>query len=640
MLKLTNLEIRRGHTVLISDMNCQIDSSNRVGVVGRNGCGKSSLFALINGELSADQGDLEVINGAVVAIVKQQVENTGATALDFVLAGDRELIEIESDIAEAVQNQQDDRLGHLYARLEAIDGYNARIRAAKLLQGLGFAVDSHHSAVSHFSGGWRMRLNLAQALMCRSDLLLLDEPTNHLDLDAVLWLEDWLQAYPGTLMLISHDRDFLDKICDHIMHIENKALHYYSGNYSAFERIRAEKLAQQQSAFEKQQREVKHIQSFISRFKAKASKAKQAQSRVKALEKMQLIGPAHVDSPFTFVFKEADKMPSPLIKIEQAAIGYADKIIIDELDFHLIPDDRVGILGHNGAGKSTLMKCLAGELTAIKGEIFRSSSLKIGYFAQHQLEQLQLDENAIYHLQKLNIKETEQSVRSYLGSFGFSGDDCLKPVNVFSGGEKSRLALALIVYQKPNLLILDEPTNHLDIEMRLALVNAIQDFSGALIVVSHDRYLLTAVTDKFYLVQDGQCQVFDGDLDDYRLGLREWKAQQIKEVAGAEKTTAGPSRKEARQKKAELRKQLQPLMKQIAKLDQSMHDLNVKKEALHAELSAEDCYLEANKARLTELLKQQAELDKQLTEAEEQWFNASEQLEALSSHLEPDTGEA
>ncbi|MDH5393257.1 MAG: ATP-binding cassette domain-containing protein [Gammaproteobacteria bacterium] len=634
MLKLTNLEIRRGQTQLISAMNCQINPANRVGVVGRNGCGKSSLFALINGEMTADQGELDIVNGSVVAIVKQQVEETSASALAFVLAGDRELITIESDIAQAMSAQEDDKLGHLYARLEAIDGYNARIRAAKLLQGLGFAVDSHEAAVSSFSGGWRMRLNLAQALMCRSDLLLLDEPTNHLDLDAVLWLEDWLLSYPGTLMLISHDRDFLDKICDHIMHIENKELHYYSGNYSAFEKIRVEKLAQQHSAYEKQQREVKHIQSFISRFKAKASKAKQAQSRVKALEKMQLIGPAHVDSPFTFVFKEADKMPSPLIKIEQAAIGYADKTIIDELDFHLVPDDRVGILGHNGAGKSTLMKCLAGELAATKGELFRSSSLKIGYFAQHQLEQLQLDENAIYHLQKLNKKETEQSVRSYLGSFGFSGDDCLKPVNVFSGGEKSRLALALIVYQKPNLLILDEPTNHLDIEMRLALVNAIQDFTGALIVVSHDRYLLTAVTDTFYLVQDGRCKVFDGDLDDYRQAVREWKAQQISAASDADKIPAAQNRKEARQKKAELRKQLQPLNKEIKILDQSMHDLNVEKEKIHAELSSDGCYLEQNKARLTELLKQQATLDKQLTETEDRWMAASEKLEALSLKLE------
>jgi len=635
MYSLSAVSCYRSNLVLFENASCQIHRGYRVGVVGRNGSGKSSLFAMMMGKLEVEAGELSIPPNTAIATVLQHTSDSDVAAIEYVLDGDEELRSIEADIEKAMMAEEDDKLGALYARLEAIDGYNARVRAAQLLQGLGFDVERQSNAVNSFSGGWRMRLNLAQALMCRSDLLLLDEPTNHLDLDAVLWLEDWLVSYQGTLMLISHDRDFLDRICGHIIHIENKQINYYTGNYSAFEKMRAEKLAQQQSAFEKQQREVKHIQSFITRFKAKASKAKQAQSRVKALEKMELIGPAHVDSPFTFVFKQPDKVPDPLIKIEEAEIGYGDTKIIGNLDFNLVPDDRVGILGHNGAGKSTLMKLLAGELDVFKGDVFRSPSLKIGYFAQHQLEQLQLDEDAIHHVQQLNKKESEQSIRDFLGSFGFAGDHCSKPVKVFSGGEKSRLALALIVYQKPNLLILDEPTNHLDIEMRFALVSAIQDFAGALIVVSHDRYLLTAVTDRFYLVQDGTCELFKGDLDDYRQALKEWKQQQL-EAGPAKTNTDGQSRKEMRQQKAELRKLLQPLTKEISQLDKKMDELNADKEKIHAELSEEGCYLEENKFRLTELLKQQAEVDKNLNEAEERWMMASEELEELKTAMEQD----
>ena len=634
MYSLNAVSCYRSNLALFENASCQIHRGYCVGVVGRNGSGKSSLFAMMMGTLEVEAGELSIPPNTAIATVLQHTPDSDAAAIDYVLDGDTELRAIEADIEKAVMAAEDDKLGSLYAKLEAIDGYNARVRAAQLLQGLGFDVERQSNAVNSFSGGWRMRLNLAQALMCRSDLLLLDEPTNHLDLDAVLWLEDWLMGYQGTLMLISHDRDFLDKICGHIIHIENKQLSYYTGNYSAFEKMRAEKLAQQQSAFEKQEREVKHIQSFITRFKAKASKAKQAQSRVKALEKMELIGPAHVDSPFTFVFKQPDKVPDPLIKIEESAIGYGSTTIIDDLNFNLVPDDRVGILGHNGAGKSTLMKLLAGELEGFKGDVFRSPSLKIGYFAQHQLEQLNLDEDAIHHVLQLNKKESEQSVRDFLGSFGFTGDHCSKPVRVFSGGEKSRLALALIVYQKPNLLILDEPTNHLDIEMRFALVTAIQDFAGALIVVSHDRYLLTAVTDRFYLVQDGKCELFKGDLDDYRQALKDWKAEQLKAEMGDGKNNVGQSKKESRQQKAELRKKLQPLTKEINKLDKSMDVLNARKDKIHDELSHEDCYLEENKVRLSELLKEQADIDKQLEQDEDNWMIASEELEALKESLD------
>jgi len=632
MYSLSAVSCYRSHHLLFENASCQIHNGYRVGVVGRNGSGKSSLFAMMIGQLDVEAGELNMPPNAAIATVLQHTPSSDQSAIDYVLDGDEELRSIEQAIETAVMNENDHQLASLYAKLEAIDGYSARVRAAQLLQGLGFDAPQHEQAVNSFSGGWRMRLNLAQALMCRSDLLLLDEPTNHLDLDAVLWLEDWLLTYPGTLMLISHDRDFLDRICDHIIHIENQQLYYYTGNYSAFEKMRAEKLAQQQSAFEKQQREIKHMQSFVDRFKAKATKAKQAQSRMKALQKMELIGPAHIDSPFTFQFKEPDKTPDPLIKIEQASIGYADKTIISELDFHLVPEDRIGVLGHNGAGKSTLMKCLAGELEPQSGEVFRSPSLKIGYFAQHQLEHLMLDENAIYHVQKLNPKESEQLVRDFLGSFGFAGEHCEKPVKVFSGGEKSRLALALIVYQKPNLLILDEPTNHLDIEMRFALVSAIQEFKGALIVVSHDRYLLTAVTDRFYLVHDGKSDLFNGDLDDYRQHLKQWKEQQLN-PAENNKASSGNSKKQQRQQKAERRKQLQPLTSEIKKLDLQLEKLNLQKQQIHTELSSEDCYLEENKARLAELLQQQAEVDKQLSDVEERWMQASEELDELSEQL-------
>lgn len=633
MYSLSAVSCYRSNLLLFENASCQIHRGYRVGVVGRNGSGKSSLFAMMMGKLDVEAGELSIPSDTAIATVLQHTPDSTAAAIDYVLDGDEELRSIEKEIEKAVLDDDGEYLGKLYAKLEAIDGYNARVRAAQLLQGLGFDVERQGNSVNSFSGGWRMRLNLAQALMCRSDLLLLDEPTNHLDLDAVLWLEDWLMGYQGTLLLISHDRDFLDKICGHIIHIENKQVNFYTGNYSAFEKMRAEKLAQQQSAFEKQQREVKHIQSFITRFKAKASKAKQAQSRVKALEKMELIGPAHVDSPFTFVFKQPDKVPDPLIKIEEADIGYGNDTIISDINLNLVPDDRIGILGHNGAGKSTLMKLLAGELKAFNGEVFHSTSLKIGYFAQHQLEQLEIEENAIHHVQQLNKKESEQSIRDFLGSFGFDGDHCSKPVKVFSGGEKSRLALALIVYQKPNLLILDEPTNHLDIEMRFALVSAIQDFAGALIVVSHDRYLLTAVTDRFYLVQAGKCELFKGDLDDYRQTLKEWKALQ-ENASDNGKNISGQSKKESRQQKADLRKKLQPLTKKIDSLDKSMDTLNVKKEKIHAELSTEECYLEANKDRLAELLKEQAEIDQLLEQDEEQWMLISEELEELRSSLE------
>ncbi|RKZ91415.1 MAG: ABC transporter ATP-binding protein, partial [Gammaproteobacteria bacterium] len=466
MLKLSNLSLRRGVQLLLQDVNITIHPRQKVGITGGNGCGKSSLFALINNELHADSGDFSFPQNWIIAHVAQESPATERSAIDYVIDGDSELRHIEQAIEQADQSGHGELLGKLYAQLEEADAYTANSRASQLLYGLGFAQNQLTNSVNSFSGGWRMRLNLARALMCRSDLLLLDEPTNHLDLDAVLWLEDWLKKYPGTLLLISHDRDFLDSVMTHIAHIEHQSMTLYSGNYSQFERVRAEQLAQQQVLYERQQQEIKHIQSFISRFKAKATKAKQAQSRVKTLEKMEMISLAHVDSPFHFEFHAPDKVPNPLLSLEDIKLGYGETTILQHVHINLQPGSRIGLLGHNGAGKSTFIKLLAGELAVQAGRVERSSELRIGYFAQHQLEQLHSEDTPMEHFQRLDKRATEQSLRDHLGGFGFSGDKVESKIAPFSGGEKARLVFATLVYQKPNLLLLDEPTNHLDLDMR------------------------------------------------------------------------------------------------------------------------------------------------------------------------------
>jgi ATP-binding cassette subfamily F protein 3 len=516
MLNFSDLSLRRGPRLLFEQASFTIHPGHKVGLTGANGCGKSSLFALLRGELHADSGDFSIPPKWVIAHVAQETPALEKSAIDYVLDGDVELRQVERALEAAVMADDGHKQGELHAQLEAIDGYTARSRASRLLHGLGFKPGEEERLVTTFSGGWRMRLNLAQALMCRSDLLLLDEPTNHLDLDAVIWLQEWLRSYPGTLMLISHDRDFLDEVVDEILHVEQQRITLYSGNYSAFEHIRAERLANQQSAYEKQQREIKHVQSYIDRFRAKATKAKQAQSRIKALQRMEQIAPAHVDSPFHFAFRSPEKLPDPLLMLDKIDVGYDDKLILNGVRLSLYPGDRIGLLGHNGAGKSTLIKLIAGELSCRAGEIKPAKDLKVGYFAQHQLEQLHAESTPVEHLQRLDPKADEQSLRDYIGGFGFTNDRALSPVAPFSGGEKARLVLALLVYQRPNLLLLDEPTNHLDLEMRHALALALQDFEGALVVVSHDRHLLRSVTDKLLLVDSGKADEFDGDLDDYR----------------------------------------------------------------------------------------------------------------------------
>jgi ATP-binding cassette subfamily F protein 3 len=629
MLKFSKLALRRGPRELFHDVQLTLHANQKIGVVGANGCGKSSLFALILGELHPDSGDLSLPPNLVIAHVAQATPSVSSRAIDYVLDGDAELRFLQNQMVAAEQNGDGVRLAELHGRLEAIDGYRAHSRAACLMHGLGFEAGQEELPVNHFSGGWRMRLNLAQALMCRSDLLLLDEPTNHLDLDAVIWLEEWLRNYPGTLLLISHDRDFLDRVAHHILHIEGGLINSYAGNYSDFEIRRAEQLAQQQACYQKQQREIEHMRSYVDRFRAKATKARQAQSRLKALARMELIAPAHIDSPFHFSFPEPDALPHPLLVLEAIAAGYGNEPVLKTIALNLIPSSRLGLLGPNGAGKSTLIKLLAGELKPLSGRLIESKGVKIGYFAQHQLEQLNPDESPLQHLQRLAPNGVEQQLRDFIGGFGFSGDRATAPVAPFSGGEKARLALALLVFQRPNLLLLDEPTNHLDLEMRHALTIALQDYQGALIVVSHDRHLLRSVTDGLVLIADGKLTPYDGDLDDYRkwLETRRKVNDTLQEEAPRQEHSA-IARKEKRRQEAEQRRQLQPLRRTIQKLEEVMEQLTAEKETLERQLAEPELYEESRREKLKQLLIDKAECDRELSETEEQWLAANEELES------------
>jgi len=629
MLRLEQLSLRRGVRELLHDVTCTIHAGQKVGITGANGTGKSSLFALIRNELHADGGDISIIPGTVIAHVAQEIPATGIAAIDYVLDGDLELRQLEQQLQQAEQDHDGARLAELYISFDVIHGHTARSRAGRLLHGLGFTSEQEEMPVDHFSGGWRMRLNLAQALMCRSDLLLLDEPTNHLDLDAVIWLEGWLRNYEGTLLLISHDRDFLDAVATHIGYIEQTTLTLHTGNYSAFEVRRAEQLSHQQAAYARQQREIAHMQQFVDRFRAKATKARQAQSRVKALERMKVINQAHVDSPFDFHFRPPDELPNPLLKMQQVAIGYNETPILENVKLIIGEGDRIGLLGHNGAGKSTLIKFLAGELQAQAGKSQFASAIKIGYFAQHQLEQLDSQASPLLHMQRLDKKASEQDLRNYLGGFAFNGDMATSSVAPLSGGEKARLVLAMLVYQKPNLLLLDEPTNHLDLEMRHALSVALQEFEGALIVVSHDRHLLRTVTDTLLLVAHGKVEPFDGDLDDYR----QWLKDQNRQQASSKATTSEPTqdnRKQQRQNAAEQRKQTQPLRNMVKKCEKLMDSLSKQKSTLEEQLADNELYEEKNKQALKEILDKQAQVVKALNEAEEQWLTASEELDAIN----------
>ncbi|MGR9086030.1 MAG: ATP-binding cassette domain-containing protein [Gammaproteobacteria bacterium] len=625
MLNFNNISLRRGARVLFDHASFTIQKGQKVGITGANGAGKSSFFALILSELHLDEGDFSMPPGLEIAHVAQETPAFECSAIDYVIDGDRELRRLQRQLLQAEAVDDGLKQARLHAALETIGGYSAEARASRLLNGLGFGADQEKKAVSTFSGGWRMRLNLAQALMCRSDVLLLDEPTNHLDLDAVIWLQDWLCKYSGTLLLISHDRDFLDAITDHIVHIEQNKAEIYTGNYSAFERMRAEKLAQQQAAFQKQQREIAHIRSFVERFKAKATKARQAQSRIKALERMELIVQAHIDSPFAFRFAESGRMPNPLLTLENVDIGYGHTAVIRQAVLSLSRGDRVGLLGPNGAGKSSLIKVLAGAMQPLSGQRRESASLKIGYFAQHQLEQLRLEESPLWHLQKLDPKAAEKDLRNFLGGFDFQGDKVLDAIRHFSGGEKARLVLALLVYQNPNLLLLDEPTNHLDLEMRQALSLALQDYQGAMVVVSHDRHLLRSVTDQWLLVSGGQVKPFDGDLDDYRNWLAEQKRSGEKPAVD---NNAAVSRKDQRKLDAERRQKNRPLVEALKKAENAVENYHNEQRLLELQLADPSVYEDSEKDRLKMILARKAEVDKALDIAEAEWLEAEERLEA------------
>ncbi|QZA79017.1 ATP-binding cassette domain-containing protein [Deefgea tanakiae] len=638
MIRLKSLTLRRGTKVLLNRVELTLQPGSKTGIVGANGAGKSSFFALLRDEIHADEGDLEMPPRVAIAHVAQETPALPCSALDYVLDGDAELRKIEAEI-NAIAHDDNDGMAHgeLFSRLDAIDGYTAPARAAKLLAGLGFSLEENSKPVSSFSGGWRMRLNLAQALMCRSDLLLLDEPTNHLDLETVVWLEEWLKTYPGMLLIISHDRDFLDSTIKQILHVDNAQLTVYTGTYEDFENQCAERLAQQSQAFDKQQRQIAHLESFITRFKAKASKAKQAQSRVKALEKMEKIAAAHVDSPFNFSFREPDSSPNPLVHLEMASAGYSvDKPILTQMNLSIDNSARLGLLGVNGAGKSTFIRALAGEQDLLSGIRTEGKGLKIGYFAQHQLEYLRIDESPLWHMQKIDPNTREQELRNFLGGFNFQGQMALNSIAPFSGGEKARLALALLIWQKPNLLLLDEPTNHLDIEMREALTFALQDFDGALIVVSHDRHILRATVDDFWLIEDGRVGPFDGDLDDYTRYSQEKRSgdkSAANAVVNASQPATNVNRKEQKRLEAEARQKLanarKPLEKDLARIEAEMARITAEQATITATLADETLYLPERKDALQKILASELKLKEKLAEREAAWMVVSDEIENL-----------
>ena len=650
MIALRQVALQRGTQTLLDNADVTLNNGVKAGIIGANGAGKSSLFKLLLGEIAPDQGDVEMSGGQRIAHMAQEVDALDRPIIEYVLDGDLALRQAEADLLAAREAGEAHREAELHGLIETLDGYRAESRAAQLLVGLGFLQTDLTRPLSAFSGGWRMRVNLARTLFMPSDLLLLDEPTNHLDLDALLWLEQWLTRYPGTLLLISHDRDFLDAVCDHIVHMHHQTLELYRGNYSQFERTRAEKLALQQAEAAKQQARREEIERFIARFKAQATKAKQAQSRVKMLERMEDIAVAHVDSPFHFTLPAADKTSRPLLVLDQAQLGYRgkkgdgsdDNIQLDKVNVTLLPGSRIGLLGPNGAGKSTLIKSLTGELELLNGKRVSGEHLAIGYFAQHQLESLDVSSTPFVHVQRLSPTASDQDIRNFLGGFGFKGDDAFGKVANYSGGEKARLALALVAWQKPNLLLLDEPTNHLDLEMREALTQALASFEGTVILVSHDRHLLRATVDEFWRVADHRVEPFDGDLEDYRVWLKA-RLEESRRNSRGEKTErqnqqpSGDSRearKASRKAAAELREKLRPLKKQRDQAEKTMEKTQQELDKVEQVLADPALYTDsARKPELTKTLSQQADIKARLNEAEQQWLSAEEALEAMEAEL-------
>ena len=626
MIQLQQVELRRGPQALFSNADLTVFPGQKVGIIGANGCGKSSLFAMLLGKLHADAGNINIPERWVVSTVAQETPALDCSAMDYVLQGDEKLFPL---LLKARSQCSESDLANVHLQIEALDGYRAEAKAGVLLDGLGFSGEAQQQSVKSFSGGWRMRLNLAKALMQPAELLLLDEPTNHLDLDAVLWLEKYLANYQGTLLLISHDRDFLDAVTDNIVHIERQTLTLYKGNYSQFERQRAEQLSQHQANFDKQQRQVAHLQKFIDRFKAQATKARQAQSRIKALERMTILAPAHVDSPFSFSFREPKSLPNPLLKMENVQAGYTDNIILSQIKFQLLPGSRIGLLGRNGAGKSTLIKLLSGSMRPQSGEIWYANGVSLGYFAQHQLETLRPQDSPLQHLVRLDPLVPEQKLRDFLGGFGFHGDKALEACAPFSGGEKARLVLALIVYQRPNLLLLDEPTNHLDLDMREAIVMALQEFEGAIVIVSHDRHLLSSCTDEFYLVAHGRVAPFDGDLTDYYQWLQQDARQTNNAAIPDTPASSNVVRKDQKRLEAELRNLLRPLKQKIEKLEQQQQKLTTELATIEEKMADPE---------LTALLAKQATASSNLASIEEDWFVAQDELEQKTEQFWTNNG--
>lgn len=644
MISLQDVTLQRGPKILLEHASLVIHPGQRVAIIGANGCGKTSLFKLLLAELHVDSGELTIPAAWRIAHMAQEVATAERLAVDYVMDGDHVLRQLEQDMVAAETAGDDNRLAELHGKMDVIAGYDARYRAEQLLHGLGFTQAQTTQPANHFSGGWRIRLNLAQALMCPSDLLLLDEPTNHLDLDATFWLEQWLKNYTGTLVLISHDRDFIDSVASMIVHIEHQKCWAYKGHYSAFEKRRAERLAQQQASYEKQLQRKKEIEGFVNRFRAQATKAKQAQSRLKELQRMEDIAPAHVDSPFHFHFFEAKKCFSALVRLRKANLGYGEASILENVNIELQPGSRIGLLGPNGAGKSTLIKSLTSSLALLSGERICGEHLHIGYFAQHQLEALDVQASALLHIQRLSPQAKEQEIRNFLGGFNFHGDKALEVIEDFSGGEKARLALALIVWQKPNLLLLDEPTNHLDIEMRHALTEAIQGYEGALIVISHDRHLLRNTVDELYLVANGKVEAFDGDLQDYQNWLK--NDSKDNKNSGGEVVNRGSvvndatdkkssaDKKDLRKKNAERRQQLAPITKKIRHIEKSLEKQQAQLTMLDDKLSDSALYEGDKKNDLKRILSEQVDSKKKVDQLEVEWISLNEELEIAERQVD------
>jgi ATP-binding cassette subfamily F protein 3 len=632
MIILRNISLRRGSKTLLNSVDLTVQPGQRIALTGANGCGKSSLFALLLGQLGADTGTIEGLDSMRMASMAQEVSATSESAREYLIGGNTEVFALRQQLQAAEQAEDFARVGQIHNELEACNGYDVDRQADLLLAGLGFANDDSARSVRDFSGGWRIRLNLGRALMCPSDILLLDEPTNHLDLDATVWLQQWLVAYRGTLIMVSHDRDFIDATCQQIVHMEQQTLQLYKGNYSAFEQQRAERLANQQATYARQQQRVAEIDDFVRRFRYKATKAKQAQSRLKELERMQQIAPAHVDSPFRFRFPEAARASDPMLKLERATLGHGDTAVLSHVDLVLRPGSRIGLLGRNGAGKSTLLKSLTGVLPLLAGERFSGPHCSIGYFDQQQLEALDLQASAALHLQRARPEAREQEVLDFIGGFDFRGDNATKPIAPFSGGEKARLALALIVWQRPNLLILDEPTNHLDMEMRHALTMALQEYTGAVVLVTHDRHLLRNTVEELLLVHDGRVDVYEQDVAAYEKWILQQNPDarpQQRETHTAPATETAANRKQQRKESAEQREKLKPLRSAIARAETQMDKVSTALAAIEARLSEPAIYEESRKEELADLVWEQGKLRNQAEQLEESWLEFQQQLEDL-----------